>query len=58
MKKELAEKYPDMPKAVRDAIAHGYYKAVREFGHLYYEGKGTNDRVVTEGDDIPRTPRF
>jgi hypothetical protein len=58
MKKELAEKYPDMPKAVRDAIANGYYKAVREFGHLLYEGKGTNDRVVTEGDDIPRIPRF
>jgi hypothetical protein len=58
MKKELAEKNPDMPKWVRDSIANTYYKAVREFGHFHYEGKGTNDRVVREGDDIPRIPRF
>ena len=58
MKKELAEKNPDMPKWVRDSIANTYYKAVREFGHIHYEGKGTNDRVVREGDDFPRIPRF
>lgn len=58
MKKELAERYPDLPQAVREAIANGYYKAVREFGHLYYKGQGVNDRVVREGDDIPRIPRF
>jgi len=58
MKKELAERYPNLPQAVRDAIAEGYYKAVREYGHLFYKGQGVNDRVVTEGDDIPRIPRF
>jgi hypothetical protein len=58
MKKELAEKNPDMPKAVRDAIANVYYNAVRENGHDSYKGKGTNDRVVREGDGIPRVPRF
>lgn len=58
MKKELAERYPDLPQAAREAIANGYYKAVREFGHLYYKGQGVNDRVVGEGDDIPRIPRF
>ena len=58
MKKELAEKNPDMPKWVRDSIANTYYKAVRENGHDSYKGKGVNDRVVREGDDIPRIPRF
>ena len=58
MKKELAEKNPDMPKWVRDSIANTYYKAVRENGHDSYKGKGVNDRVVREGDDIPRVPRF
>jgi hypothetical protein len=58
MKKELAERYPHLPQAVREAIADGYYKAVREAGHLFYKGQGVNDRVVTEGDDIPRIPRF
>ena len=58
MKKELMERHPEMPKWVRDSIANTYYKAVRENGHDSYKGKGVNDRVVREGDDIPRVPRF
>lgn len=58
MKKELMERHPEMPEWVRDSIAYIYYKAVRENGHDSYKGKGVNDRVVREGDDIPRVPRF
>lgn len=58
MKKELAERHPEMPKWVRDSIANIYYNAVRENGHDSYKGKGVNDRDVREGDGIPRIPRF